>query len=278
MSSKYRRMMVLVLLVSVVSLYGCAAVTPINIYSDFMTKKQQINSITMLGDFYIFDDVEGTVDLVDVPKNINTGMRIMDMLDDELKQKGYKTVHKDTTSMGLFRQDRTETFKLALSKSPSTSDEIKNLPDTNAPFYINKDFSDTPEKRKTLEAVMEKLGAYTRKEGEPVKYIPEVAQLSTGKNQDAYLFVLVSGRDVPLLKTIGQATATALLSLVTLGLAAPVMVAVAQTPWTRLDIFIVDAKTGEVVWKDGQYLKTQPHHLKNVKDMVEALAKRIPIK
>lgn len=258
-------------LISVFGLLSSCATQRIKIYPDFNAQKQKINSMTIFCDYYVFDDVKGKVDLADVPRNLELAKAAMDILETQMSAKGYKTVGKDVISMGLYVKDTTKTFKIAAEKSPVSKEEIETLPEAPPPFYVNKVLFDTEEKLKVMEAVTKKLSVYQRKVGQPATTIPEAVQIQTGKNEDAFLFLFMQGRDVALGKTIGQAVATAIL---TLGL-----FSIAESSYTNAYIYMVDAKTGEIIWSDIWVgAKIAPSSPKFLTNTFKRMADNIPAK
>jgi hypothetical protein len=229
--------------VSVLGLMSACAVQTVKIYPDFVQQKQKINTMTILCDYYVVDDVKGKADLADVPRNLEAAKTAMDALDAQLAAKGYKIVGKEVASMGLYEKNSTKTYKVAAEKSPASKEEIEKLPLAPPPFYVNKSLFDSNEKVRALDTVMEKLSTYTRKAGQPATTIPEATQIRTGYNEDAILFLFMRGRDVPLGKSILEGTATTLLSLG--------MVTAYHTSYAAASIYMVDTKTGEIIWADG---------------------------
>ena len=229
--------------VSVLGLISACAVQTIKVYPDFVQQKQKINTMTILCDYYVVDDIKGKADLAGVPRNLEAAKTAMDTLDAKLAAKGYKIVGKEVASMGLGQKKVTATYKVAAEKSPASNEEIEKLPLAPPPFYVNKSLCDSEEKARLLDTVMEKLSTYTRKAGQPATTIPEATQIRTGYNEDAILFLFMQGRDVPLEKSVLEGTATAVLSL---GL-----ISAYHTSYAAAFIYLVDTKTGEIIWADG---------------------------
>lgn len=229
--------------VFILGLMSACAVQTVKIYPDFVQQKQKINTMTILCDYYVVDDVKGKVDLVDVPRNLDAAKTAMDALDAQLAAKGYKIVGKEVASMGLYEKSSTTTYKVAAEKSPASKEEVEKLPLAPPPFYVNKSLFDSDEKVRALDTVMVKLSAYTRKAGQPVTTIPEATQIRTGYSEDVILFLFMRGRDVPQGKSILEGTATALLSLG--------MFSAYHVSYAAASIYMVDTKTGEIIWADG---------------------------
>lgn len=255
-------------LISILALLPACAIQPIKIYPDFIKQKQKINTISILCDYYVTDDVKGKEDLVDVPRNLDAANNAMDALDIQLAAKGYNTVGKEVVSMGLYAKETAKTCRIAVDKSPESKEEIEALPEALPPFYVNERLCDTEEKNKIMGIVINKLSEYTRKVGEPVTTIPEVAQIQTGYNEDAIVFLLIQGRDIPIGKSIGQAVATAIL---TLGI-----LSVAQVSYGSTYLYIVDAKTGEIIWYDSRAYKSRPSSDKLQNKIFKSIVKKIP--
>jgi hypothetical protein len=255
--------------VSILGLMSACAVQTVKIYPDFVQQKQKINTMTILCDYYVVDDVKGKVDLADVPRNLEAAKTAMDALDAQLAGKGYKIVGKEVASMGLYEKNSTKTYKLATEKSPASKEEIEKLPIAPPPFYVNKSLCDSEEKVNALGTAMMKLSTYTRKAGQPATTIPEATQIRTGYNEDAILFLFMRGRDVPLGKSILEGTATAVLSLG--------MFSAYHVSYAAAFIYMVDSKTGEIIWSDGTYGEDMhPSAPKTHSKLFSAITKGIP--
>jgi len=264
---KYFRSRLLVLFCCLMILSSCA-VKRVDIYPEFMDQKQRVNGVAMLCDYFVVDDIKGKVDLVDVPRNINAAKGAMDALDIQLKYKGYNTVCKEVVSMGLYAKDKEKSYKIAKDKSPTSNEEFEALPEILPPFFVNKTFCDTEEKSMIMSQVIEKLSTYTRNKGEPMGEIPEAKQIQTGYNEDVILFLLIKGTDVPVGKSIGQAVATAILTLGFLSMA--------QVSSTTVSLYMVETSTGKIIWSDSIYSKSKPSSPKTHQRVFTALVKRIP--
>lgn len=239
-----------------ITMGGCAT-SPLKYYPDFPKQKQGVAKVTMLEDIIVVEDIAGNIDSVNVDENKVLGNTLLKIFNDELNQKGYLVEKTMLSSIGL-------------TLNPNNQYQVVGAPSTgNPPFYIDEAIIQDPDMKQKLTTLFNSLGTYIKKEGEPSKVIPDAPSLRIGTESDALLVILAGGRKVSLGKQIGQGVLTTMLTLGT--------VATWQTSTTVMQLYIVDLKSGEVLWSDTdfqQYEPSEDHLRRQAKRIIERLPAR----
>jgi len=218
---------------------GCATMTPRSLYPKFFEQKTKISKVEILCDFLLAEDISGNVDMIHVPRSIEKGNMLLGAFSQSFQSKDYQVTRKEIVSMGLGMGLSTQVYKVAQTNSDKKKEDLL---ETALPAYVNETFVSTPEKRAALEVTLTRLRLYTKISSSSIVEIPEIVALAD-PNVDALLMVVMNGRRIPMGKTLGQAFLSATL---TMGL-----VAAAQTSSLQMGMYLLDSKTGEIIWSDN---------------------------
>jgi hypothetical protein len=225
---------------------------------------KQKNSISVIADVSVIEDILGYTDGIYIHKNMEVGEVVVKEASLRLKERGYEVKEEMVSTIGSWLEEGAN-YKVV--QDGSTSSAPKLFGDTGKPpFYINDFFLKDERQRQSLISVHRNPGtiipasysligvALLHKgvyppthhkavmEGSPI-IIPEVKDL--GLKGDALLIIGVMGKQVPVLKEIGTSIGSALAGG-----------GATQQSYLYVSISLIDLNSGEVVWG---YMENAPN-------------------
>lgn len=243
---------------------GCRS-SRLSRYPDFPEQKKNLGSLTVLSDCMIVQSLRGDTDKIDLMENEDVGVRVLQICADMLREKGYTVNNTIFSSIGLLMKQN-QLYKVIRTADERRLDDGK-LPLASAPFYVNKAIIRDSTFLVRLAYVYNAL-LNARQEEQGSKTIVREA-ISIGKTigNGALAVVLTGGYNVPVSKKLGEpARNTSLTQNV---------VTMQSISHLSMVFFIIDTKTGEVIWDDRQFknegVVMPEKYFSMIKDMLQDL-------
>lgn len=211
---------------------GCATFKVNSLYPNFAEKKQSLNKIYSFTDLQLFEDGFELGLFLNVENNKVVANAYDKKLSKLLDKKGYRLA-ESFQFVGLRDFDISDKLKIK-SKSNLTIDDT--------PLYVDEDIDRSSSQVETLKLIFSELNEIGQKSDsqQPENYVNSVTKLNKNYDADAYLFCVSFGRHVGFTKQITQGVGTA---LATCGFGYAY-----QQGGHILKVYLVDARTGEIVW------------------------------
>jgi hypothetical protein len=229
------------------SLSGCITIPTRNaLYPDFYNQSEHLKVIRIVADFIaVKDSYSGQY--IDIPETIDGGAQILKEINKGLKKIGFSPVRADTVCSGCLIDNSTVTFHV-LTKNQAVTKTVEELPRLPAPFYINPLYAADAERSDSLKAHLHKLVRHWKKTPSTKNEIdPDLKYFRSDLKEDAVLFVTGAWIEMTRWKSIGSMVVPAVISGVIFGM--PVLDADRRP--LKLNFYMVDMNTGEIVWTDG---------------------------
>lgn len=214
------------LLLAAAVLTGCATANPITTYPDFPDRYAASEGTRLIADVMITDDVSGRTDQVTIDPNVALGQGITDSLTVWLGARGYAVDRAYPAAVGLY-------YVPADARHHVREDHGAPADSSQAgPYVVAPEVAaDT-----LMVTALTALGSPSS--------LPEPAVGA----YETLVTVVVRGRRVPFGKSLLQGIVSGVVSgLLTGGL---VSASVYEQSHTAVELALVDAATGEVIWRD----------------------------
>ncbi len=224
-------------LLSIALLSGCVK-EPLSIYPDFPQKRGDVKRVVVMCDVLLARDVLGTIDAVDLMENAAAGKVILDEAVLKLREHGFDVVRTVPSSVGIDLAGVDVSYKV-VGKSPGKEEDLMK-----PPFYVDEEFARDPKRPRAWADLVYALLSQ-RKNGEKKSPVSGLGPLV--QDEDGIVVVTTQGRHVALVKTIAEGVLTVFLTAITFGIG----IAAWSQSAGSLQINIINARTGEVVWSDS---------------------------
>ncbi len=240
---------------------GCVRDSPIQI----MSFQKPIKKVDIFCDVFVTHDVKGSIDIVNLPFNIDRSKIILKQVSNKLFSKGYQILKENVFSVGLLYKGTSTAVRVIKTKKDKVS--VENHPIENPPLFINNKLK--YDERKHLDQVVNNLRVYLGNPGRALnKNIPSSSLLKKTSESDSFLILFVLGREVSTSKSIGQGILTGIL---TLG-----MVSVYQVPFTRITGFLIDAESEKIIWVGNQYREVSIRSERGTEKVIDKFFRALP--
>jgi len=212
-------------------------------YPDFPEHMKTLGNLSLISDCMIVQALRGDTDKIDLIQNKNVGVHVLQLSADMLRQKGYMVGNTMLSSIGLL-MNQNQSYRVARTVEDQERDDHE-LPLGSAPFYIDKAISHDSTFLVQLAYVYAALINSPPNGHGPKMVVPEVVELGKTIGNGALAVVLAGGYNVPVAKSLGELTENKSLT--------SSVVAVQSISHLSLVFFILDTRTGEVIWEDRQF-------------------------
>lgn len=239
---------------------------PDKLFPDFGKHKEEMGTIHVLADFLHLRDIKGKIDVFKFAKNNKLYEYFVADFKSSLEKRNYKPEKISLTSAGLYLDKEKEVY-LELTEE---DEKLKNteLQKGTAPFYLDESIKNNPEHREKLAAFYKKLYEYEKKAGDANITIPEVQELVEGTGCETLFVVHIVARSVSTGKLIGGAAVGGLVGQAIMG-----------SKGMFYNLYIIDVKSGELIWSHKNYKKDFAKINKAaMKKAAKYLTKRLPYK
>jgi len=227
------------LIASIILLSGCSP-SPLLRYPGFKQKKENISSITLLGEFLILETMVTDTSVVNLPENKKLGHTCMDLFASTLQEKGYTLNNSLLTSVGLLAgTDR----KYKVISSPEEEDLSEAvIPEGYPPFYVSETFRGDTLHEQLLRTVYRRIIGYEKGKSDSSAYVRTSTFLGKLFGTDYFAFLFVGGFNVRASQQDG----------VIRNPKGDSYEKIAYERVTQLTMlfYIVDSRTGEIIWDD----------------------------
>ena len=215
------------------------------LYPDFDRQRKRISNATLIADVVIIEDLGGDFNKVDVVENKQIGEAFLHSFADQLYQKGYPVSRTVLTSIGLL-MNPSRIYRVVRTTEDRRLDNDSLLLES-PPFFIDETFGNDSSMAQALGSIYNSLVNYRKNEGDANKIIPEATRLANEVGDGALAVALLGGYDVPVTRQIDEGRITPNVS--------QSKVAVHPTSQLSIMFYILDTKSGEVIWADQKYEK-----------------------
>lgn len=235
----YKNIILAALLICAIILGGCSH-SPLVRYADFVEKKQDMKSVTLLGEFLILDAMVTDTSLVNIPENKKLGHTCMDLFASTMQEKGYTLNNSLLTSVGLLaKMDRKYKVITLPSDERLRDDEI---PEGFPPFFVSETFKGDTLHEQLLKTVYMRIIGYEKDEKDSSGYVRTSTFLGKLLGTDYFALLFVGGYNVRASRQEGQVRNPRGDSYE--------KVAYERITQLTMLFYIVDSRTGEIIWDD----------------------------
>ena len=222
--------------------------------------------MTILSDCMVIQALRSDTDKIDLVENKEIGIHVLERFADVLRQKGYEIKNTTLSSVGLV-MDRNQWYKIVRTMDDRILND-NNLPLASAPFYIDRAVSHDSALYVHLGSVYDALINGHAGVGKTKSFVPEAVRLGKVTGDSVIAIVLSGGYNVPASKEFGVAAENRSLT--------SHVVAVKSTSHLSLMFFLLDARTGEVLWEDRRFKNGGTVVLEKYLSMVEGMLENLP--
>ena len=253
----------------VVALFAfCVSCAPrlIDLYPQFPERKAGLSNVALAADITVMEDIPGKVDKANVPAARDLSAQLLFFMQNEFARKGYPIKKSLFLSSGAVVSGKELFHVVQVPEDQGKSPD--DLAAISGPFFVDESLTQGDDLKPAYLSLVAKLSKYQKEKNAPPVFLPEAISLSKKYEADTVFVVITSGFKVPAGKQIGQALASAVL---TLG-----MLAMWQTSAFHFYFFVIDGHTGEVLWADMRFLKGENISEKSLKSMVREVVATLP--
>lgn len=223
-------------------LIGCGS-SPSKLYRAFPEQKRQFGNIAIMMDYIMIEGLMEDTSKVDLIENRRVGSALLTVCADTLIRKGYPIRKSVFSSIGLLMQsDRA--YRVVRTSQAEHAD-AEQLPIGAPPFYVDDQFSPDSVLGLLMSFYYSLINIPQKREGATVT-IPEAVSIGRQVDCSTIMVLLVGGFNVPVAKGVGQPTAS---QSKTMGI-----VTVQGVSQLSMMLYIIDAKSGEIIWDDSKHL------------------------
>ena len=252
------------MMIIVVMLSGCG-ISPESTYPDFSRYKLGMTGCALLADCVIIDDMIGDTNRIDIVANKSLGGLLLTHFTDRLIGKGYHVDNTVLTSVGLV-MDQRRVYKLARSVRSEDAD-LTDLPIGLPPFYLNDVFQDSFSETELKSAYNALIKSFPDREGQKI-VIPGTVSVGKLAEEPTLMIVFLGGFNVSASKEFNDESASNASTVGQIGMQHISQVTVA--------FYIVDAKTGELLWSDQHSTKGGTVHKEKIIRLADKIIEDLP--
>lgn len=227
-------------------LMGCSSVpTRDAFYPNFAKQLPHLNKVYILGDFLeIKDSISGQY--IDLPETLESGRDVINSVASNLRKRGFDPVGSDIICSGCFISGNTTLYPVLTDRDFNTGKTTTSF--EALPFYVNPRFAESTDKKAEIAQLLSQLGnSWKSNPADPNATIPDLVHLESISDKDLIVFVIGLWHDQTRSKFIVGQLASAALSSTLFHL--PIVDSGRRV--VKLSFYVVDAKSGELIWTDG---------------------------
>jgi len=221
---------------------GCHA-SRLNLFPEFIDLKKNTSTVTLMADMMIVDAIRDDTNKMNVIENKELGDLLLGLCADSLQNKGFTVERSMVTSIGLLMNRNIPYRVVQTVADQATHDE--DLPIGAAPFYVHEAVEQDTLFRQHLASVYTALLNSPQKQEGVSTIIPDAIHVGEKFTSGMLMIILLGGTNVSVTKTLGEYAPS---PSITQG-----FVGVQHDTRLSILIYIINPKTGEVVWDDRVY-------------------------
>lgn len=265
--SSFLRVVVLLSLVVLVATPLLAKKKPYELFPQFMTQKDSIGKIYLVGDIVHFKDIKGKIDKVNIPNNLELWGIFQTVLLEKLKAKNFIVEKTFLTSMGLYLEAKDNVYLVKTTTEEDMDNE--KLPQTTAPFFIAPEVEANAILKENLQKLYKTLDGYAKKDPSEVNLLlPEATAVAANSGCETLIVVNILARSISTGKLIGGAAVGGLIGMAIMG----------PNKGITYNIYIIDAKSGELIWSEKLEDNFAIVKKAVMKKVAKTITKKIPAK
>jgi len=250
--------------------FGCVTTSPTSRYPDLPQQKKNIKQLAAIGDVVIThleDEIlEKKSYVVDISECERLGKVVLRLMSSGLRHKGCPIMQRHVSSVGATLK---EDIKYKVAKTTREYDErVHSLPQQSPPFFVSPVFSDQPGYKDKLISLYQDLANYKDGQENKLELLPDAMAIGKLFEADTLLVLSVTGCNVTMEESIKDAVISTFL---TGGL-----FSTWDTSQVLIKLFVVDTKTGQMLWYDKEYLKGAPVDQELILRLANKLVERFP--
>lgn len=255
---KYLKLIFAIIVLSFI-ISGCYSSKALKYYPDYINKKENISSISLLSDIIIYEDGWEDGRIVNLPLSLEFSDSVLNILENDLIKKGYFVNFVYPPTVGLFKDGDTTKSKIyeTIEDYDKDTDSLEII---TPPYYL-----DSLHQELNFRAILEKNGLFYSE----TKELEETDSSYNSNGEYLFIFSLESN-NVSAGKSIGEGLLTALFTLGT--------VSVYSISATLTSYWLIDIETGETILSDQRYLEGEDTDRDNIREILMDFLKVIPPK
>ena len=254
----------LLVMAGFLSLQGCGS-SPSTLYPNLPARKLTMTSGALLADCTIVDDMIGDTNKIDVVANKSLGSLVLTYFTDRLIGKGYHIDNNILTSVGM-AMNRQRVYKLVRSLQMKDAD-VEDLPVGLPPFYLNDIFQSDSASASLLSTYDALVHVQSQAEGSTT-YVPSAQDVAKHAEAETLLIILLGGFNVSASKQLNEEIAS---DASTVG-----RVAVQHISQVTIAFYIVDTRTGELLWFDQRAAQGGTIHKEKILKLADKILDELP--
>lgn len=254
------------LLLIPILLHGCGT-SPLSRHSSegLMNTKLNSRSIVLLTDAVIVNGGISDTNIIDEVENKRIAKITLQMFAGRMNELGYAVKNIIHSSTGLM-MNQAIPYKIITSPYQRENNSA-SLDVGNAPFFVHEYFKKDTLRGKLLAAVYSSLLTYQQNKGGGKEYIPAAPYLAKSIDGDMLGVIFITGFTAGVTNEFGK--------YVPPSSKVEEKVGIKKVSQYSLLFFLIDGKTGEILWDDETSLKGGLMHDDKLNDMVNTICNRL---
>jgi hypothetical protein len=244
---------------------GCSH-SPIARYPAFPERMQELKTVSLLAEFLILDATSGDTNLVNIPENKKLGRTCLDLFASRMQEKGFVLNNSLLTSVGLLAEN--DRYYKVISSEPDEKLSDEKIPEGYPPFYVSDTFKKDTLHEQLLRTVYRRIVGYEKNEDDSSGYVRTSTFLGKLFGTDCFAFLFVGGYNV-------HASQQSELIINPKGDSYEKVSYERITQMTML-FYIVDSRTGEIIWDDHISMKGGLIYKEKLIKMANKILSRLP--
>jgi hypothetical protein len=254
--SRFRSTVVVVALLGLFALPAGAA-NPAKLFPEFAGRKPTLGSITLVADVVVVEDVIGKTEKVYLGDCKDLGRVMLGMLAEDLGHKGYAFSSRRLVSVGNVVSDQRQ-YRI-LDRWEQHKEDASRFPVQPPPFYQDSVLCATDSSRAAWHALLNRAWDFEKKKNKPARTLDDIVALHDVIGTDYAAVALVVGTKIPMGKKFGQGMLSGATVMHASGSTGSGTTSVSfgvdfeQYSGTGIKFLVVDCRSGEVLWADGDH-------------------------
>ncbi|HUN66890.1 MAG TPA: hypothetical protein VMW43_12415 [Bacteroidota bacterium] len=244
---------------------GCR-VSRQTLYPEFVSRKPALGPLTVLTDCMLIQGLRSDTSKIDVPDNKQLAVELLGACRDKLTSRGYTVDRTMLTSVGLLMNQR-QPYRVVFTSDDRWVKD-KDLPVASAPFYLDKSLAGNGNFQAALASLYANILNVGQRDDTAKLYIPSAAVVGTAVGSGTLVVLLAGGMNVPITKVALQTTRNPDRN--------EAVVAVDPVSTASVMFYIIDVKSGEVLWEDRVFRTGRSVQHDKISDMLADILDQIP--
>lgn len=243
-------------------------------FPEFAGHKANLGKMALVTDVVVVEDVIGTTEKVYREDCLSIGHAMMDLLAEDLGAKGYTFANRTVVSVGNLAS--TKVMYRVLDRWEQHKQPDGQFPVKAPPFYVDSTLCASDSARAAWHDVLAGVWSFEKKKNKPAPVLTSVTGLRDAIGADYAMVVVVAGTKIPFGKQLGQGMLSGPVAKGSSGnVSYSVGLDFTQYSGTGLKLAVLDVKTGDVLWSDGDH-EDKSLDEDRVKGITKDVVKRMP--